>query len=135
VSATSACSAFYLYHFLGIIMRTFLTLSTSLIISLASTTAFADKGGSCHFHGSKPAAEATVVGCADARRDALVKSGKLHSSWSGIKHDKIEQIDGKKGKEWKLSYKNSASPEKDKQALYMFYTAPGNFIAANHTGQ
>ncbi len=116
-------------------MRTFLTISTSLLISLTSTAAFAGDDSSCHFHGSKPAVEATVLGCADARRNALVKSGKLHSSWSGIKHDKIEQIDGKKGKEWKLSYKNPTSPEKDKQALYMFYTAPGNFIAANHTGQ
>jgi hypothetical protein len=116
-------------------MRTLITLSCSLLISFGSASAFADKGGSCHFHGSKPTQETTVIGCADARRDALVKSGKLHSSWSGIKHDKIEQIDGKKGKEWKLSYKNPASPEKDKQALYLFYTAPGNFIAANHTGQ
>ncbi len=116
-------------------MRTLITLSTCLLISFTSASAFADKGNSCHFHGSKAAPEATVVGCADARRDALVKSGKLHSSWSSIKHDKIEQIEGKKGKEWKLSYKNPASPEKDKQSLYMFYTAPGNFIAANHTGQ
>ncbi len=116
-------------------MRIVSTVFASLLISISSTAALADKGSSCHFHGGKVAAEATVVGCADARRAALVKSGKLHSSWSDIKHDKIEQIDGKKGKEWKLSYKNPASPEKDKQVLYMFYTAPGNFIAANHTGQ
>jgi Family of unknown function (DUF6488) len=121
--------------FLGIIMRIFSTVLAGLFISLSSAVALADKGGSCHFHGSKPAAETVVIGCADARRDALVKSGKLHTSWSGIKHEKIEQIDGKKGKEWKLSYKNPTSPEKDKQALYMFYTAPGNFLAANHTGQ
>jgi Family of unknown function (DUF6488) len=117
------------------IMRIFSTVFASILISLSSTAAMADKGNSCHFHGSKVAAEATVIGCADSRRDALVKSGKLHASWSAIKHDKIEQIDGKKGKEWKLSYNNPSSPEKDKQALYMFYTAPGNFIAANHTGQ
>ena len=116
-------------------MRTVLTISASLFISLAGTSAFAGDDSSCHFHGSKVAAEATVIGCADSRRNALVKSGKLHASWGAIKHDKIEQIDGKKGKEWKLSYKNPTSPEKDKQALYMFYTAPGNFIAANHTGQ
>ena len=116
-------------------MRIFSTVLASLLISLFSTAARADAGGSCHFHGSKAALEATVIGCADARRNALVKSGKLHVSWSGVRHEKIEQIDGKKGKEWKLSYKNPASPEKDKQALYMFYTAPGNFIAANHSGK
>jgi hypothetical protein len=116
-------------------MRIFSTAFTSALIALSSTAALADKGGACHFHGSKPAAESLVIGCADARRDALVKSGKLHTSWSSVKHEKIEQIDGKKGKEWKLSYKNAASPEKDKQGLYMFYTLPGNFIAANHSGK
>jgi hypothetical protein len=116
-------------------LKLFSMLSSAALISFASTAAWADKGNSCHFHGSKAAPEATVIGCADARRDALVKSSKLHASWSGIKHEKIEQIDGKKGKEWILSYKNSASPEKDKQALYMFFTPPGNFIAANHSGK
>jgi hypothetical protein len=115
-------------------MRTFFILA-ALSLSVTSSPSFADAGGSCHFHGSKPAVEATVQRCADAKRDALVKSGKLHASWSGVKSEKIEQIDGKKGKEWKLNYKNPASPEKDKQALYMFYSLPGNFIAANHTGQ
>jgi hypothetical protein len=76
-----------------------------------------------------------VQRCADARRDALVKAGKLHACWSGINSEKIEQVDGKKGKEWKLSDNNPSSPEKDKQSLYMFYSLPGNFIAANHTGQ
>ncbi len=115
-------------------MRFFSTALASVLIALSGSAAMADKGNACHFHGSKVAVEATVIGCADSRRDALVKSGKLHATWSTIKHDKIEQIDGKKGKEWKLIYKNPVSPEKDKQALYMFYTAPGNFIAANHTG-
>ncbi len=113
----------------------FATTFTALLMSVASTSVWADKGNACHFHGSKATTDTVVVDCANSRRNALVKAGKLHSSWSDIKHDKIEQIDGKKGKEWKLSYKNPTSPEKEKQALYMFFTAPGNFIAANHTGQ
>ena len=116
-------------------MRHFINTSCALFISLATSSAFADKGGSCHFHGSKAAAESVVVSCAEARRDILVKSGKLHTSWSAVKHDKIEQIDGNKGKEWKVSYKNPVAPEKDKQTLFMFFTAPGNFLAANHTGR
>lgn len=116
-------------------MRYLITFTSAFLFSLAAAPAFADKGGSCHFHGNKPAAESVVIGCADARRDALVKGGKLHISWGTAKHDKIEQIDGKKGKEWKISYKNPASPDKDKQALFMFFTAPGNFLAANHSGQ
>jgi hypothetical protein len=115
-------------------MRTFFIVS-ALSLSFMSSPSFADAGSSCHFHGNKAAEQATVQRCADAKRDALVKAGKLHASWSDIKSEKIEQVDGKKGSEWKLSYKNPASPEKDKQALYMFYSLPGNFIAANHTGQ
>lgn len=116
-------------------MRSLTTFSAAIFISLVATSAFADQGGKCHFHGSKPAADAVVIGCADARRAALIKAGKLDASWGAIKHEKIEQVDGKKGKEWKLTYKNPAATDKDKQSLYMFFTPPGNFIAANHTGK
>ena len=33
------------------------------------------------------------------------------------------------------SFKDVASKDKAKETLYMFFTAPGNFIAANFTGQ
>jgi hypothetical protein len=95
----------------------------------------ATEGGSCHFHGSKPAAESVVAGCANQRKEALVKGGKLDASWTAVKHDKAETIDGKKGKEWKLTFKNPAVMDASKQTLYMFYSLQGNFIAANFTGQ
>ncbi len=116
-------------------MRYINSLVTAFAVGLAGSSAWADKGDSCHFHGSKPATESIVIACADARRDTLVKSGKLHVSWSAAKHEKLEQIDGKKGKEWKVSYKNGAAPDKEKQSLFMFFTLPGNFLAANHSGQ
>ena len=97
--------------------------------------ALADKGGSCHFHGSAPAKEETVLTCAAQRKDALVASGKLHASWKGIRHEKVEQVEGKKGKEWKVTFRNPAAPEKEKQSLYVFLSAPGNVLAANHTGK
>ena len=34
------------------------------VAALAAPAALADAGGSCHFHGNKPAAEATVSNCA-----------------------------------------------------------------------
>lgn len=113
----------------------------SIFAALTLTTAlwtpavFASAGGSCHFHGNKPAAEATVSGCAAQRKDALVKSGKLDASWSSVKQDKIESVDGKKGKEWKVTFKNPAAKDKTKEMLYMFFTPVGNFIASNFTGQ
>jgi len=38
-----------------------------LVVSFNSTPVFADAGGSCHFHGSKPATEQVAIGCADKR--------------------------------------------------------------------
>jgi hypothetical protein len=52
-----------------------------------------------------------------------------------VKHDKIEVVEGKKGKEWKVSFKDPAAKDKSKETLYIFFTVTGNFIAANHTGQ
>ena len=107
----------------------------TLCTALWAPTTWADPGGSCHFHGKKPAAEATVSGCALQRKDALVKSGKLDASWSAVKPEKIEIVEGKKGKEWKATFKDPAAKDKTKETLYMFFTQPGNFIAANFTGQ
>lgn len=103
--------------------------------ALAAPAAFADAGGSCHFHGNKPAAEATVSNCANQRKEQLVKGGKLDAAWQAIKIDKIEAVEGKKGKEWKVTFKDAAAKDKSKETLYMFFTPPGNFIAANFTGQ
>ena len=44
-------------------------------------------------------------------------------------------MEGKKGKEWKVVYKNPNITDKTKFSLYMFFTPSGNFIASNHTGQ
>jgi hypothetical protein len=114
--------------------------ATTIAIGIAATLyfgspAFADKGSSCHFHGSTPAKEETVLTCAAQRKDALVASGKLDASWKGIKHEKIEQVEGKKGKEWKVTFMNPAATDRDKQALYVFLSAPGNVLAANFTGK
>ena len=113
-----------------------ITLATlTLCTALWAPTASADPGNSCHFHGNKPAAEATGSGCAQQRKDALVKSGKLDAAWSALKPEKIEAVEGKKGQEWKVTFKNASAQDKTKATLYMFFTLPGNFIAANFTGQ
>jgi hypothetical protein len=106
-----------------------------LAAALAAPAARADGAGSCHFHGGAVASEATVLGCAAQRKDNLVKAGKLDASWATVKHDKAELVDGKKGKEWKVSFKDPAAKDKARHTLYMFFTPVGNFIAANFTGQ
>jgi len=116
-------------------MKKIIFATLTLTTAFWTPAAFASEGGSCHFHGSKPAAEATVIGCATQRKDALVKSGKLQPSWSAVKLEKIETVEGKKGKEWKVTFKDAAAKDKSKETLYMFFSPPGNFIASNFTGQ
>jgi Family of unknown function (DUF6488) len=111
-------------------------LSAAMLVLLAATPAvFADEGGKCHFHGNRAANEETVVKCAMQRKDTLVSSGKLDKAWQPVKHERIELVDGKKGKEWKVSFKDPAAKDRGKETLFMFFTPPGNFIAANFTGQ
>jgi hypothetical protein len=116
-------------------MKTLFTLST-LVAALAwAPLALAGEGGSCHFHGSKPATEGMVKDCADQRRAALLKGGKLDASWGSAKQEALELVEGKKGKEWKVRYTNLAEADKTKQTLFVFFAHNGNFIAANFTGQ
>ncbi len=113
-----------------------ITLVTTFAATLGATPAVhAGGGGDCHFHGAKPATQATVLGCATQRKESLAGSGKIDKSWQAIKHDKVELVDGKKSKEWKVTFKDAAAKDKSKETLYMFFTQPGNFIAANFTGQ
>ncbi len=119
-------------------MKKFITLAsfvTTLVCATAPIAAMAGADSSCHFHGNKPAAESVVLDCADKRKTALLSNGKLAPTWQGVKHDKAELIDGKNGKEWKITYKNSESKDKDQQTLFMFFTPSGNFVAANFTGK
>jgi hypothetical protein len=109
--------------------------SIAFLFAFAPVTSYAGPGDSCHFHGSKPAAESTILKCANTRKESLVKSGKLEKSWGPLNHESIAYVDGKKGKEWKVSFVNPEASDKAKTNLFMFFTPPGNFIAANHTGQ
>ena len=114
------------------------TLILALAIGLTgamSSPAIADPGTSCHFHGSKAAPESTVIKCANSKKDALVKSGKLDKTWGTRQYDSVALVDGKKGKEWKVIYKNPDESDAEKSTLYMFFTPPGNFIAANFNGK
>lgn len=100
-----------------------------------SVPAFAGDADVCHFHGSKAASQETVSHCAVQRQQALISSGKIDKSWEAIKPAAFEQVDGQRGKEWKVTFKDPAAADKTKENLYMFFTAQGNFIAANFTGK
>ena len=113
-------------------------LFTALLTTIALAVplpAFASDAEDCHFHGSKAASQETVSGCAIKRQQALITGGKLDKSWQAIKPAAFEQVDGQRGKEWKVTFKDPAAADKAKETLYMFFTAQGNFIAANFTGK
>ena len=112
-----------------------LSLATALAIGGVSQPLFASGDGECHFHGSKPAEESTVIMCSERQRQRLIKKGTIAATWATIKQSSIEQIDGKKGKEWKLTFNDPAASDKTKSTFYMFYSQNGNFIASNFTGK
>jgi Family of unknown function (DUF6488) len=117
-------------------MKSTIIVSAFAATLFASTAAHAGADANCHFHGAKPAAEATVIQCATQYKDKLVEGGKLERSWQSVsKVDKMEQVDGQRSKEWKLSFKNPSAADKTKDTLYLFFSLPGNFVAANHSGQ
>lgn len=107
-----------------------------LAAGVSSTgSAVASPGGSCHFHGKMPASETVILDCANQRKEALMANGKLDKSWQAVKVERAELVDGKKGKEWRVTLKDPSAKDKARETLYMFFTVPGNFIAANFTGQ
>lgn len=120
---------------MNVSIRTFISAAFAAVVATAAPAVHAGGGGGCHFHGNKPAQSETVQSCAVDRKAALVASGKIDAAWKEVRMDKIEQVDGKKGKEWKVSFKDPGAKDKSKESLYMFFTLSGNFLAANFTGQ
>jgi len=116
-------------------MKKYAIAAAALLALGTAGSTMAAEGSSCHFHGNTPASEKVVVDCASQRKTSLVSGGKIDKSWEAVKVDKVEQIDGKKGKEWKVSFKNPAVAEADKSTLYVFMSLAGNYLASNFSGK
>ncbi|MEN9826519.1 MAG: hypothetical protein RI953_2264 [Pseudomonadota bacterium] len=123
------------------ISKFFISFAGAALLSLVSghadvfsQQAHAGADAACHFHGKKTAEEKTVLDCAAKRKETLIKKGKIEGSWKDIPHEKIVQVDGKKGKEWLVTFKDPVAKDKSKETLYMYFTLIGNFIAANFSG-
>ncbi len=116
-------------------MKKFASITALAGALLVTPMAFAGVDSSCHFHGNTPIKESVIAGCATAKKDALAASGQIETAWKSVQLGKAETIEGKKMKEWKLTFNNPAAKDAAKQTLYVFYTLSGNFIGANFTGQ
>ena len=114
----------------------YLVLASGFFVGGFSNQSLGSGDSACHFHGDAPAAEATVIKCADQHKARLIKKGTIADSWTSINHNTVEQIGvGAGKKEWKLTFKDSNAKDKAKETLYMFFSIPGNFLASNFTGK
>ncbi|KIO48683.1 DUF6488 family protein [Nitrosospira sp. NpAV] len=116
-------------------MKKILMVTIITAASLSATMVLADERSGCHFHGNTAATSETVASCAHQRKGILIKNGKIAKSWLSVPQDNIEQVDGKKGKEWVVTFKDPNAKDKTKETLHVYFTATGNFIAANFTGK
>lgn len=116
-------------------MKNLLRITVLTAALMGAGGARAAESSNCHFHGKKVATEETVTNCAAERKELLIKQSKIDVSWKMIKQDKVELVEGEKGKEWLVTFTNPATADKTKERLYLFFTATGNFIAVNFTGK
>ena len=105
---------------------------------LFGTPALAGSGhehGNGHGHSHGPVDAHTVANRASIVVNKLVEDEKIDASWSGTKPASVEQKTYSGQKEWVITFKNDKVKDKSKQALYLFFSLNGNYIAANYTGQ
>lgn len=65
--------------------------------------------------------------------EMLVKAGKIDSSWTTAKVEKVEKKDFKKGPEWVATLFDEKQPE-GKKRRYIFITPKGYLNGSNLTG-
>jgi len=110
-----------------------LLVSTFLIASPVMAGAGHEHGpDGSHSHG--PISSAAAIKKAEMQVKALVERGKLDKSWAEAKATGATQKDFGKGAEWIVTFKNEKISDAGKQALYVFYTLNGAYIASNFTG-
>lgn len=116
-------------------MNKLIRLMMALAVLTVSNWAFAGAGSNCHFHGSKQAEQSTIEQCANQRRDLYVKNRTIEGSWKGVAPSVVEVVNGEEGQEWRVRFDNPNVSDKSKNRLFMFFTLPGNFVAANYSGK
>ncbi|MES2803623.1 MAG: DUF6488 family protein [Bdellovibrionota bacterium] len=66
--------------------------------------------------------------------ELLTKTGKIESSWSSAKVEKVEKKDFKKSPEWVATLLDEKQPE-GKKRRYIFITTKGYLNGSNLTGE
>ncbi|HYE92618.1 MAG TPA: DUF6488 family protein [Terriglobales bacterium] len=123
------------------ICRTLVALALAAMAGAGLAHAHPPKAGEApHTHGPKKwppdaLAKDEVVARAKEERDRLITEKKLESAWQSAAEPGIEQKWFNGRPEWVVTFRHPAPKDKAKQALYIFLTPTGRFVAANHTGR
>jgi|GEM_PF-872799 len=90
-------------------------------------------GGHGHSHDAEAAInEDQAKARSKEEIDRLILKKKLDTSWSKAEFVSAEKKAIKGKEEWLIVYKNATTEKKD---LFVFLSASGKFVAANHTGK
>ena len=87
-----------------------------------------------HSHAHAPISSEEAASRASKVLKQLADTGKIDSTWSGLKAASMNQKLFSKGPEWVITFKNDTVADATKQTLYLFFTLDGHYIAANYTG-
>ena len=119
-------------------------LLVAVLVLSSSTTATAHPpkaGEQPHSHGPGPMsrthalAKDEIVKRAKAARDRLIREQKIDAAWETAAEPSIEQKEFNGRPEWVVTFRNPVAGDTTKEALYIFFTPAGRFVAANHTGK
>jgi len=89
----------------------------------------------CHFHDDEPATQRVISGCATRRLQSLAQSGAVAKAWANASPSAFEQIDGQRGRQWRVVFDGAPGDVKGGERLYLFFTREGNYISHSFTGK
>jgi hypothetical protein len=105
----------------------------ALAISAPAAPVFAHPG---HDEELAPAVSRSVAeGRARSVVQTLIKNKVLEPSWAGRSPSTAELKTTGGAEEWVVTFKNDTAKDATKRTLYVFLSAGGEYVAANHTGQ
>ena len=106
------------------------------LFTFSGTAAFAGSGGGGHSHApAKPVSEAQALEKATSLVKGFVLKEKIDASWAEVVPTVGIKKQMKSGEEWVITFDNPKVEDKAKQALYVFLSLSGDYLAANYSGK
>ena len=109
-------------------------LATTLLCASPAMAGAGHEHGPGGSHTLGPISSEAAIKKAEQQVKSLVKSGKIDTSWAGVKAASATLKTFAQGDEWVVMFKNAKISNSAEQTLYVFYTLNGSYIASNFTG-